>query len=108
MRAEPTRNTMSCGTRKIPLPITVPTTMDAAAHGPRARFNSVRGVFSIGELFLEVGMTGRQMRQASDGFTNAGRLKRKRLRSLEERGEQADRKCGDRPDQHVPGPGDRR
>jgi hypothetical protein len=32
----------------------VPTTMDAAAHGPRARFNSVRGAFSIGELFLHV------------------------------------------------------
>src|ERR1035441_3528307 len=95
------------GTRKIPLPITVPTTMDAAAHGPRARFNSVRGAFSIGELFLGVGVTGRQMRQTADRFAYAGCLQRRRQRSLEERGQQADPERGDRPDQHVPGPGDR-
>ena len=32
---------MVLGTRNMPLPITVPTTMDAAAQAPKSRFNSV-------------------------------------------------------------------
>ncbi len=30
---------MVCGTRKIPLPITVPITMETAAHKPRSRLS---------------------------------------------------------------------
>ena len=37
----PARWIMVFGTRKMPLPITVPTTMEAAAQGPRSRFSSV-------------------------------------------------------------------
>src|ERR1035441_2946140 len=101
---------MVLGTRKIPLPITVPTTMDAAAQGPRARFSSVRGRFSMGGLFLGIGMTGGQIRQATSGwFADAGRLHReRRRRALEERGEQADSERGNGTYQYVPRPGDRR
>src|SRR5260370_42312490 len=39
MPGEPTFRTMSLGTMKIPLPITVPTTRATAAHKPRTRFS---------------------------------------------------------------------
>src|SRR5438552_12323133 len=41
---EPTFWIMVRGTKKTPLPITVPTTMEAAAHGPRSRRSSTVGV----------------------------------------------------------------
>src|SRR3954447_1710352 len=85
----PTFWIMVFGTRKIPLPITVPTTMDAAAQAPKARFNSVRGVFSIGELFLGGGMTGWKMALTSGGCAHADGLKGNRCRALEKRGEQS-------------------
>src|ERR1035441_304131 len=85
----PTFWIMVFGTRKIPLPMTVPTTIDAAAQGPRAPFNSVRCAFSMADLFLWESVTVRQ-------------------RSLDERGEQAGYEGGDSPDEHVPGPGDRK
>src|SRR5579872_1718533 len=37
MAGEPTAFTMSLGTRKMPLPMTVPTTMAVAGHTPRTR-----------------------------------------------------------------------
>src|SRR6516164_5368761 len=103
----PTFWIMVLGTRKMPLPITVPTTMDAAAQAPRARFSSVRGAFSIVGLFLGIGMTGWQVRLSSGRFADADALERNRRTALEERGDQSHDEGGNGSDQHVPGPGDR-
>ncbi len=76
----PTSLIMSCGTRKMPLPMTVPTTIATAAHTPSTR-RSPGAVGSVMLLHLSRPQTATHASPTPNGHGGA--------------------------DQHVPGPGDR-
>src|SRR5215472_17072583 len=88
----PTRSIMARGTRKIPLPMTVPTTIDPAAQRPSSRLSS-----------SDVSMI--QPRGGFDPFSD-DHAARSGLRLLEPGENPAHEKGGTGADEHVPRPRD--